>query len=204
MTEGYIYCFSNLSMPGLLKIGATTRTPEDRAKELFTTGVAVPFQIEFSRKVSSVFDKEKQIHKILETYRIPSREFFAISVDNAMKVIDSHLSDNIPVFLCIEDILRSDDISVIDKRRMMTCLKKNIDYQKLKAHYESLTGEEKESFYKNMFKVWEDTQKFIVNTTITWKDDKTLVYKVNHNRTIEYLKLIKTSDYHFIRPNYNL
>ncbi len=204
MTEGYIYCFSNSSMPGLLKIGATTRTPEDRAKELFTTGVAVPFQIEFSRHVSSVFEKEKQIHKILETYRIPSREFFAISVDNALKVIDSHLSDSIPVFLCVEDILRSDDISVVDKKRMMTCLKKNIDYQKLKEHYESLTGEEKESFYKNMFKVWEDAQKFIENTTVTWKDDKTLVYKVNPDRSTEYLKSIKTSDYHFIGFNYDL
>jgi hypothetical protein len=198
MTEGYIYCFSNPSMPGLLKIGATTRTPEDRAKELFTTGVAVPFQVEFSRRVSSVFEKEKQIHKILETYRIPSREFFGISVDNALKVIDSHLTDNIPVFLCVEDVLRSKDISNIDKRRMMTCLKKNIQYQELKEYYDSLTGEEKELFYKDMFKVFEDTQKFVENTTIIWKDDITLVYKVNYDKTIEYIKSIKTSDYHVI------
>ena len=50
MTDGYIYCFSNQSMPGILKIGMTQRTPEERVKELFTTGVALPFNIEFAKK----------------------------------------------------------------------------------------------------------------------------------------------------------
>lgn len=184
MTEGYIYCLSNPSMPGLLKIGATIRTPEDRAKELYTTGVAYPFQIEFSRYVSYVFETEKQIHKILETYRIPSREFFKISVENALKVIDTHLLERIPVFLCVDDILHSEDIGIVDKKRMRSCLTKIIDYHKLK---DKLTE-----------KIWEDNKKFIENTTITWKDDKTLVYKVNPDKTIEYLKYVKTSDYNFI------
>jgi hypothetical protein len=185
-------------MPGLLKIGATTRTPEDRAKELFTTGVPVQFQIEFSRKVNSVFEKEKQIHKLLECYRIKSREFFEISVDHALNVIDTYLSENIPVFLCVDDILRSDDISIVDKKRMITCLKKNMDYQNLKEYYNSLTGDEKQCFYQSIFKIWEHSQKFIENTSITWKDNKTLIYKVNHDRSIEYIKSIKTSDYHFV------
>jgi len=33
MTDGYIYCFSNPSMPGILKVGMTERTPVTRLGE---------------------------------------------------------------------------------------------------------------------------------------------------------------------------
>lgn len=94
MTEGHIYCFSNPSMPGLLKIGVTTRTPEERAKELFTTGVASPFRAEFSLRVKFVFETEKQIHLILNSCRVPSREFFATSVTNAFKILSTYALKN--------------------------------------------------------------------------------------------------------------
>lgn len=32
MTDKYLYCFSNQSMPGILKVGMTKRTPEIRLK----------------------------------------------------------------------------------------------------------------------------------------------------------------------------
>lgn len=75
---GYIYCLSNELMPGLLKIGMTMRTPEDRIKELYTTGVPTPFKIEFAKKVSDVVQKEKVLHLLLGKYtsRLPGREFF--------------------------------------------------------------------------------------------------------------------------------
>ena len=46
MSYGYLYCFSNHSYPGILKVGMTERTPEQRIKELFKTGVPSPFHIE--------------------------------------------------------------------------------------------------------------------------------------------------------------
>ena len=184
MTEGYLYCLSNPSIPSLLKIGMTTRTPEERCRELFTTGVATPFNIEFSRQVSNPGQKEKDIHKILENYRIPSREFFNISVNDAIRVIDTYLSENLPVFLGVEDVLRSEYVSKLDKTRMLACLRKNKEYDEFKSLFDSELGE--------------DSRKFIENTTITWQDNKTLVYKVKSDNSIEYIKSIKTSDYHFI------
>jgi len=199
MTEGYIYCLSNPSFVGLLKIGETMRTPEDRAKELFTTGVPTPFKVEFSRKVANTKEKEKDIHKILESYRVPSREFFNVTVEEAMRVIDVYLSEDIPVFLSVEDVLRSEKVSKLDKSRMISCLRKNKNHQEMKEHYELLNGDEKKNFYDMHWSIWEQAERFIENTSIIWTNDKTLIYKVNHDASIEYVKSLKTSAYHSIR-----
>jgi len=91
MKTGYVYCFSNPSMPGMVKIGITDRTPPERAKELYTTGVASPFKIEFAKKVSSPSAKEKTLHLLLEqfTTRINCRrEFFSVSPQQARMFFD--------------------------------------------------------------------------------------------------------------------
>ncbi len=45
---GIVYVLSNRAMPGLVKIGMTTRPELDaRLKELYTTGVPVPFDVEY-------------------------------------------------------------------------------------------------------------------------------------------------------------
>jgi len=72
----------------------TTRTPEARAKELYTTGVAVPFNIEFTWQVDNPLQKEKQIHKLLANCRVESREFFRISVDEAIRLINKTMKGN--------------------------------------------------------------------------------------------------------------
>ena len=44
MSSGYLYVLANSSIPGLVKIGKTTRLPSERADELSrVTGVATPF-----------------------------------------------------------------------------------------------------------------------------------------------------------------
>ena len=88
MTEGYIYCLSNPSMPGIVKVGMTERTPEDRAKELFSTGVPLPFKIEFAKYVKDPKNKESSLHLLLEQYSCrlyPRREFFRISPEEVLK-----------------------------------------------------------------------------------------------------------------------
>ena len=93
---GYIYCFSNPSMKGIVKIGMTMRTPEERKKQLYTTGVALPFKIEFAKKVYNPFQKEKDLHILLEDYyeRLPRREFFHVSPEKVHKffnIIDGEM-----------------------------------------------------------------------------------------------------------------
>tara|TARA_B100001059_G_C17696727_1_gene507865 strand:- start:139 stop:792 length:654 start_codon:yes stop_codon:yes gene_type:complete len=84
MSYGYLYCFSNHSYPGILKVGMTERTPEQRIKELFKTGVPSPFHIECAIKVSNPKKKESVLHKLLTQYTDrtdPNREFFKVSVE---------------------------------------------------------------------------------------------------------------------------
>jgi hypothetical protein len=88
---GWVYGFSNPSMPGLLKIGMTERSPEERAKELFTTGVPCPFKIEIAKWVKDPRDKEASLHALLEQYtdRISlRREFFRVSPEEVRKFFD--------------------------------------------------------------------------------------------------------------------
>lgn len=78
-------------MPYILKIGMTERTPEERIKELYTTGVALPFKIEFAKKVKDPRKKEACLHTLLEKYtdRVSTRrEFFRVSLEEVRKFFD--------------------------------------------------------------------------------------------------------------------
>jgi|LauGreDrversion4_2_1035121.scaffolds.fasta_scaffold134025_2 hypothetical protein len=95
MNYGWIYCFSNPAMPGLLKVGmihnADERTPLDRAKELYKTGLPLPFEIEFAKKVSNPKQKETLIHTLLSQYTErpnPLREFFRVSPEEVKTFFD--------------------------------------------------------------------------------------------------------------------
>ena len=236
MTTGYIYCLSNQSMPGLLKIGMTTRTAEERVKELYTTGVPTPFKIEITKQVTKPYEKESLIHKVLEKYRIPSREFFKISLEEVNKIFNKYLSNDCDCIdswgICpakkfnmecneefystydihiitdkdgfgpqdvidgvaevgielkstklktIEDAIRASYINDKDKKRLIICLKKNILHEELK---DCLTIDD-----------WNEQKKCIENTTFNLDNDEILVYKVNSDKTINYIKTLKTSNY---------
>ena len=91
MTDGYVYCFSNPMYVGIYKVGFTINNPHVRRKQLNTTGVPLPFKLEFSKKVSNYQEKEKTLHKLLTQYgeRINlKREFFKISLEEIRTFFD--------------------------------------------------------------------------------------------------------------------
>lgn len=87
MSLGYLYCFSNESMPNIIKIGMTERNLKLRLNEANASDTwrpPTPYKIEFAKKVVNPKDKEKTIHYLLTKYtkRInPKREFFQISIN---------------------------------------------------------------------------------------------------------------------------
>lgn len=87
MGDGYLYCFSNESMTGILKIGKTERTIEERLKEANTSDTwrpPTPYKCELAKYVRDVSHKELILHKLLGQYteRInPRREFFRVTIE---------------------------------------------------------------------------------------------------------------------------
>lgn len=79
-------------MPGLVKIGMTTREDIDaRMKELYSTGVPVPFECQFACRVkkSDCVKIEKALHTAFEPQRInANREFFRIQVNQAKAILE--------------------------------------------------------------------------------------------------------------------
>ncbi|GAB3933455.1 hypothetical protein GCM10027614_04380 [Micromonospora vulcania] len=69
--RGVIYILANQYMPGLLKIGQTTRDPETRVREISrATGVPADFEIIYDEIVSDVDAAEAMIHTQLAASRV--------------------------------------------------------------------------------------------------------------------------------------
>lgn len=97
-SSGYVYVLLNPSIQGMVKIGMTTRDPENRVDELSNaTGVATPFILVYKEYFNDCHLAEKQLHSILEhqNYRVSNnREFFTISVHEAIKLVQDLKSQN--------------------------------------------------------------------------------------------------------------
>lgn len=94
--KGYVYILSNPSMPGLVKIGKTTRTVEARANELNSSGVPTPFDIEGEFLSPDCNQLELQIHEYFNQSRISEcREFFRVEAGEAGRIIKIHVDEQV-------------------------------------------------------------------------------------------------------------
>ncbi|MDB4373059.1 GIY-YIG nuclease family protein [Mariniblastus sp.] len=86
---GYVYILTNPSLPGMVKIGQSEKSPQTQAKELSQqSGVPTPFTVAFEINIGNCEMVEERIHKRLEHTRVNNnQEFFSISVDAAAEVI---------------------------------------------------------------------------------------------------------------------
>lgn len=89
--NGYVYVMINSSFNDMVKIGKTTKDPNERAKELSSaTGVPTPFVVVFYKEFANCDIAENQIHKFLEDAgcRVnDNREFFRVPVKEAIEVV---------------------------------------------------------------------------------------------------------------------
>jgi hypothetical protein len=85
-------------MPGLVKVGYSTKDPTLRVKELDGTGIPTPFQVIYWALVNEPFAIEQSLHSHLKSYRVSEqREFFKISelgaIQLALEFIDQFKID---------------------------------------------------------------------------------------------------------------
>lgn len=88
-TLNIVYVLTNSAMPGLVKVGKTSADdPLTRVSQLYTTGVPVPFTIEYACRVESYDEVERALHIAFGPQRInPRREFFEIEPEQVIAVL---------------------------------------------------------------------------------------------------------------------
>jgi T5orf172 domain len=90
--EGYVYVISKKAMPRLMKVGFTTRSPDERAAKLSGTHSPYPSIVEYSVWVSDARTLERKAHRRLSKVRA-GKEWFKCSRERAIEAIESALDD---------------------------------------------------------------------------------------------------------------
>ncbi|GAB6428153.1 hypothetical protein bcgnr5372_38900 [Bacillus luti] len=89
--NGYVYILINPAMAEMVKVGMTTRDPEDRVEELSSaTGVPNQFILVYKEYFADCVLAEKMAHEILEERgcRVAqNREFFNVAIPEAINVV---------------------------------------------------------------------------------------------------------------------
>jgi hypothetical protein len=89
--DQHVYILESISIPEMVKIGYTKNDPIERANQLSkSTGVPTPFNVVYSYSCFNGERIEKAAHKHFRKQRVSNqREFFYVTVDEAIKVIES-------------------------------------------------------------------------------------------------------------------
>jgi hypothetical protein len=94
MSAGYIYVLSNPLYSDYVFIGASKKTPTEKATELYSEGLLFPFKVEKAKSVQGMDSKLVSLHKLLNKFGErpnPDRDFFKIpadTVDNLFDLVD--------------------------------------------------------------------------------------------------------------------
>lgn len=88
--DGYVYVMTNPAMPGIVKVGYTRQSPNERARALKSTGVPHAFRVDYAVQVRDPEGLEARVHRRLRRHRIDGRrEFFHVSAAGAVKAINA-------------------------------------------------------------------------------------------------------------------
>jgi hypothetical protein len=115
VTSQIVYVLTNPAMPGLVKIGKTNQIEvEERIRQLYGTGVPVPFDCAFACQVKDATEVEKALHFAFGQTRInPNREFFKIEPERVIAVLKLLKVDDIT--MQFEEQIEA-DIEAVDKQ----------------------------------------------------------------------------------------
>lgn len=84
--RGWVYVITNNSMPGLVKIGYSTKDPELRAKELANTGAPHSYVVEYDVLVDEPRMVEQELHRSFSEWH-EDKEWFRCDVSQAIQEI---------------------------------------------------------------------------------------------------------------------
>jgi len=83
-----VYILTNEAMPDYIKIGTTRRPIQDRMRDLYGSGVPVPFECYYAAEVAISQNVERRLHRAFDRYRVnKNREFFELEPEAAADII---------------------------------------------------------------------------------------------------------------------
>lgn len=172
---GYIYCFSNESMPSILKVGMTERKPEERLRDANrsnTWSPPTPYKMEIAKQVYYPKQKEFSIHKLLDLYgkRInPKREFFKSTIDEIKTIFD--IIDGEYYFakdLEIEDeIIDKDDENIDENVEKESIIDKD-ETDEIESINENINGNNDKKKVKQLFTEGQRIKHTVFDTGNIW------------------------------------
>lgn len=114
-----VYLLTNPAMPNLVKIGKTTQLEVDvRMRQLYSTGVPLPFECVFACQVKDASQVEQALHLAFKKQRLnPNREFFEIDPEQAIAILKLLRFDDIT--LQFEQQMEA-ELEAIDKQSAQT------------------------------------------------------------------------------------
>lgn len=125
MPAGFLYVLINPSMPGLTKVGKTTRDPSDRVTELSSaTGVPSPFMLAFQQPVGECDVAERWVHQELERrgFRLSdNREFFNAPLHEIIQTVTKSASLAFPESAEITDATVTSNEQLADELYALAC-----------------------------------------------------------------------------------
>jgi len=129
---GFIYIMSNPLHPDVVKIGQSSKDPNERRKELGTTGVLEEFVLEYRALTEDYASLEREIHRHLDSVRVRAdREFFKISVPEAIEkireVAGNRIESDKAYYISPEELQ-----TIIDEKQRKTQEEADAQAQKLK------------------------------------------------------------------------
>lgn len=134
---GIVYALINEAMPGLVKIGMTSKQDmNERLSQLFTTGVPYPFKCLYACKVAHVKKVEKTLHKAFEDFRVKSnREFFKIEPDKVVGILEllgpNNMQDTVNEIITRDDDMKHNTFSNNIENRSKNTKKDSYDFAKM-------------------------------------------------------------------------
>jgi len=92
--EGFIYILESSGTPGILKIGYTDRSVQERVREINSaTGVIIPYHIVNTYPCKAPKHIETLVHQALHTHRV-NKEGFNVSLKHAKEIIEKIIEEN--------------------------------------------------------------------------------------------------------------
>jgi len=110
-----VYILPNEAMPGIVKIGLT-QDLDQRIRQLYTTGVPLPFTCEYAARVSDAARVERALHRAFGDKRLHDRrEFFELDSFQAQVILELLAIEEVTPRTVDEDVT-PEEVKAVERR----------------------------------------------------------------------------------------